>query len=140
MRDPAIDRLIETLLEALNARDPQRIAALYAPEFRGDDVGQPNAEHGREAVARTYGRFLKAFPDAVFSGASVVEGGRVAFVWTMRGTHQGTFLRIPPTGREVVLRGVSLLTVADGLFASGTRIWDVAAFLRQARLLPELSE
>jgi steroid delta-isomerase-like uncharacterized protein len=140
MRDPAMDQLVRDLLAALNSRDPERIGALYAPGFVGDDVGQPGTEQGRAGVIRTYRRFLQAFPDATFSGEAVVEPPRVALAWIMRGTHKGAFLRIPPSGRSIELRGVSFMTVADGLFVQGARIWDVAAFLRQARLLPELSE
>jgi steroid delta-isomerase-like uncharacterized protein len=100
----------------------------------------PGAGAGPAAVERTFARLLRAFPDAVFTGDTIVEGDRVALAWTLRGTHKAPFLNVPATGRTVEFRGVSMLTVADGLIVRGTRIWDVAGFLRSVRLLPELPE
>jgi steroid delta-isomerase-like uncharacterized protein len=140
MRDQAIERLIEALMGALNDHDPHGVSLLYAPTYNGIDVGQPGAEDGRAAVERTFARLLRAFPDAVFTGDSIVEGERVALAWTLRGTHLAPFLNVPATGRTVEFHGVSMLTVADGLIVRGSRIWDVAGFLRSVRLLPELPE
>ena len=47
-------------------------------------------------------------------------------------------MRIPPTGREVAVRGVSILTIADGKVTHGETIWDTAGLLRALGLLPEL--
>ena len=47
-------------------------------------------------------------------------------------------MNIPPTGRAVRIRGVSLLTVADGRLKRARRIWDLAGLLRSFGLLPEL--
>ena len=56
----------------------------------------------------------------------------------MRGTHHGTLMRIPPTGRQVAMRGVSILTIAEGKVTHGETIWDTAGLLRALGLLPEL--
>jgi predicted ester cyclase len=68
----------------------------------------------------------------------VVQGNRVAVVWKARGTHQGTLMNIPATGRPVAVRGVTLLTVAEGKVSRALYLWDVAGLLRDLGLLPEL--
>lgn len=140
MSQTAVEALVTDLFEALNSGDPGQVGALYTADYRGNDVGQAGGVSGREAVVRSYSRLIAAFPDARFEGESLVSGERVALIWTMRGTHRGPFLNVPATGREVEIRGVSVLAIANGQFASGTRIWDVAGFLRQVRLIPELPE
>lgn len=47
----------------------------------------------------------------------IVEGDRVAYRWTMRGTHRGEYQGIPPTGRPVNYSGITLLRLDDGKVA-----------------------
>ncbi len=68
----------------------------------------------------------------------VIQGDRAAVAWTARGTHRGELLRIPPSGRVVTVRGMSLLTVERNLVVRALSIWDVAGLLRAIGLLPEL--
>ncbi len=69
---------------------------------------------------------------------AVIQGDRVALAWSARGTHRGSMMNIPPTGRTASIRGVSMLTFADGKIKRALNIWDVAGFLRSIGLLPEL--
>ena len=54
------------------------------------------------------------------------------------GTHLGTLMNIPASGRSVSVRGVSVFTLAAGQVSRATYIWDVAGLLRTIGLLPEL--
>jgi hypothetical protein len=47
-------------------------------------------------------------------------------------------MNIPPTGRQVRVRGVSLMRLKNGRIKSARRIWDLAGMLRTFGLLPEL--
>src|ERR671912_2178490 len=56
-------------------------------------------ERGPEDVKRFMGEFRQAFPD--FHSTiedQIAEGDKVVTRWTMRGTHQGEFRGIAPTG------------------------------------------
>jgi predicted ester cyclase len=59
-------------------------------------------------------------------------------VWTARGTHRGSVMNIPPTGRAINVRGVSVLTIENAQVKNAIYIWDVAGLLRNIGLLPEL--
>ena len=135
----ATTRLVEDLVAALNSQDLERVAGYYSPDFVGADAGQRNPERGRAQVIRSFEHLLQGFPDAVFTINSIVDGGReVALVWTVRGTHRGTFFNVPRTERQVEMLGISVLEFDEGLIVRGQRLWDIAGFLRSVRLLPDL--
>jgi steroid delta-isomerase-like uncharacterized protein len=132
-------RFIAQLLDAMNSHDMDRVAACYAPDYQGVDVNEPAPQLGRVGIRQSMSRYLAAFPDLHFTQEdSVIEGNRVALRWTAHATHQGTVLRIPPTGKQVVVRGASFLTLQGGQIVSASYIWDVASMLREIGLLPEL--
>lgn len=132
-------RLAEDLMAGWNAHDARAVAACYAPDFVGDDIALPTLQHGPEDIRRLTLYYLRAFPDLhVTIDGRAVDGEVVVLVWTLTGTHRGTFMNIPPTGRPTSVRGTTYLTIRDGLIRRATRIWDLAGLLRCMGLLPEL--
>ncbi len=82
---------------------------------------------------------LNAFPDLEMSaGAPLIDGQRIAVEWSLRATHQGPVMNIPPTRRRVQVRGISILTMEGGLIRRASHVWDVAGLLRSLGLLPDL--
>jgi len=134
-----LEQFVNDLLAAWNSHDIDRAAKFYAAGYIGDDVGQAMPHRGPAGIREFLARYLSAFPDFHFAlDELVVDGNRVALVWTANGTHQGTLMNIPPTGRRISIRGVSLLTVQDNQVQQASYIWDVAGLLRNIGLLPEL--
>jgi steroid delta-isomerase-like uncharacterized protein len=131
-------QLITDLMNAWNAHDAQAVALLHAVDFVGVDVSHSRSLHGRDAFQASVIRMLAAFPDLHFSSDVLVDKQRAAVVWVLTATHQGRMFGIPPTGRSFAVRGVSTLTIEQGLITHGLYIWDVAGFLRAVGLLPEL--
>lgn len=132
-------RLVRILLEAWNAHDVERIESFYAQDYEGVDVGQAKPQSGPQGVSRLVKRYLQAFPDLHFVEEDiVVQDNRAVLVWKAHGTHGGELMRIPATGRAIVVRGTSMLTVENGKVTRGLYIWDVAGLLRSIGLLPEL--
>ncbi len=127
------------LLQAWNAHDLPRVASFFAPEYRGEDVGQAHLQHGPGGWTASLARYLEAFPDIHWTGDCIVEGNAVALIWTMQGTHRGMLMHIPPTGKHIEVRGVSVLTLRDGKVIHGQNIWDTGGLLRALGLLPELT-
>src|SRR5688572_15145973 len=59
----------------------------------------PGPIPGREGHHQTVQMIATAFPDRVFTVHDVIaEGDKVAGSWTMRATHTGELMGIPPTG------------------------------------------
>ena len=131
--------LIHTLLAAVNAHDARRVAQLHAVDYEGLDVSRALCFNGPTGAREALDEWLKAFPDLRMSMREVCEqAGQTAFFWTTAGTHEGVFLRVPPTGRRVEVCGVSLLTVQGGKITRGLHLWDMAGLLRSMKLLPDL--
>ena len=136
-----LDLVITELVAAWNAHDLDRVLACYDPAFTGTDVGEAATQQGITGIRKMIRRWFRAFPDLKLTPETVIiEGNRVALGWLLRATHQGTFMRIPPTQRQVTVRGVTLMTISDGRIIQGSRLWDMAAFLRNVGLLPELRD
>ena len=136
---PTVPRILRHLGYWWNRHDLERVIALYAPDYEGVDVGCGSVQRGPAGAGECLTRYWSAFPDLrIAAEETVVQGSRVALAWHAGGTHRGTFMNIPATGRRVTLRGVSLLTLEDGRVRQATHVWDVAGFLRAVRLLPDL--
>lgn len=134
-----ITKLVSNVLSAWNAHDPDQAALFYAPDYLGLDVSQPAPQRGPDGLRRTMVAYFSAFPDIQFTQDKlVIQGNEAALAWTARATHGGHLLNIPPTGRPIQVKGVSLLTIANGKIKEASYIWDVAGLLRNIGLLPEL--
>jgi len=124
---------------AWNSLDIEKVLNFYSPDYEGSDVGQAEPVKGHKGLQTMLETQWKAFPDLHFIVTNtVVQGCQVASVWQAEGTHRGPIMNIPPTGRKVQVRGVSIIEVKDGLVVRGQYIWDLAGMLRHMGLLPEL--
>ena len=74
----------------------------------------------------------EAFPDIHFTiEDQIAEGDKVVTRWTCRGTHQGEFFGIPPTGETVTWEYFDMGLVRNGKFAERWGLDDTAAILQQ---------
>ncbi len=127
------------LLNAWNRHDVEQVMEFYASDYEGIDVGLSNPVHGPDGKRETVLFYLRAFPDLHFAlEKTVTQGDTIVLSWIARGTHKGPFMHIPPTGRPVHVRGMSMLTVENGKIVRATYIWDVACLLRHVGMLPDL--
>jgi steroid delta-isomerase-like uncharacterized protein len=131
--------LVPRLVKALNRHDTQAVAALCAPDFRGDDCAQAGPQIGPVSLDETLVRYLQAFPDLILDEVeTLVQEGSVAMYWTARGTHLGLFMNIPPTGKCVSVCGTTFFTLAEDKITYSRTVWDLAGLLRAIGLLPDL--
>jgi len=93
--------------------------------------------HGPEGAKEFDAMLHQAFPDLEITVEDqIAEGDRVATRWTARGTHEGEFQDIPPTGRRVEFSGIAIFRIADGKFVEGWNIPDLLSLLRQLGAVP----
>src|SRR5687768_2768919 len=120
--------LVRCLIEdVLGQGRIELIPALVA----ADHVGHlPIGDHyGPEGVRIDVAAYRAAVPDlAVTLDDLLADGDRVVRRFTLRGTHRGAFLGIPPSGRAVVLRAIAIDRVARGqLIESWVQIDDLTS-------------
>ena len=93
----------------------------------------------REAFFNSIVELYNAFPDFRADIAFLVTDqseGKVAIRWTARGTHQGTFMGIPPTGRRVRFEGIDVLQYDDEEITGRWGEWNGIEILEQLKSEP----
>ena len=118
-----------------NAHDAQALADGHAQE---GTVQSPmhGTRRGRHAIADSYAALFSAFPDWQFTSDDLlVDGDRVAQVFSAEATHVGDFMGLAGTNRRFRIQGVRIYDMADGLIQTERRLYDFTSLLIQIGVL-----
>jgi steroid delta-isomerase-like uncharacterized protein len=122
--------------EVFNNKNMAGVDAFVAPNVIDHSL-PPGAPGEIEGVRQTITMFLTAFPDLHLTLEDIIaEGDKVVVRWTMRGTHQGASLGMPPTGKQFTLPGISLVRLDGGMAAETWVCYDQLVMLQQLGLAP----
>jgi predicted ester cyclase len=131
--DSEIEGRVRTVWEeAFNGRGLDALDAVTAPGFVNCNA-LPGTPPGPEGHRQVVERLWQAFPDAHFEIEHLAgDGDMVICVGTMSGTHEGTLLGVPPTGRKVKWRQCHLYRFDEsGRAVEHDAIRDDVSLLRQ---------
>src|ERR1700733_14080576 len=122
--------------EVVNQQRLDRANDLVKEDFIELDPfpGQQQGREGLKAILRMFG---SAFPDMPWVGKEMVtEGEKVVprFIWP--GTHRGTFLGIPATGKSVEVKGVVIDRLENGKMADSRILMDTMGLMQQLGVIP----
>lgn len=124
--------LVREYFEAFTNTDLAWMDERIAPDFVRHDPGLPFEVRGPEGVKRLNSVLLTAFPDIRLDVEDEIgEGDEVLARLTMRGTHSGEFMDIPPTGNEVEVPVLDLFRIADGRLVEHWAAMDNLGMMRQ---------
>lgn len=119
-----------------NTGDASAIDQLFAPDLVMHLRGRSDVA-GLDAYWRYLTAFRDAFPDQRWTlEDEIAEGDKVAVLWTLRGTHRGELMGIPPTGKGVTVTGMSVFRIAGGKLAENWVQSDVLGLLQQLGAIP----
>jgi predicted ester cyclase len=91
-----------------------------------------------EAAKQEAADFRRGFPEVRSTIEDLVaEGDKVAARWMARATHQGEYMGIPPTGKEVEFTGISVYRIEGGKIAESWTVEDEFGLMRQIGAVPE---
>jgi steroid delta-isomerase-like uncharacterized protein len=99
-------------IEALNRGDTAFVDGYLHPEyvFHGAMGGL-----NKEQFSQTHSAIVAAFPDLKLTiEDQIAEGDKVVMRWTGRGRHEGEFQGLAPTGKEVVITGITISRIEGG--------------------------
>lgn len=114
----------------LNKHDLLVADEIFAEDLIDHQAGADAA--GRESVKRFVSGLWESFPDLRCEISHLVSEGDMVCVWvTGRGTHQGAFRDIAPTGRSVTILGTSIMRIEHGVIAERWNITDMAGVMAQ---------
>lgn len=105
---------------------------LHASHFVDhDSAGRTSDREGfKEGIIQLYA----AFPDfhAVIEDLVVDAAAmKVAVRWEANGTHQGTFMGIPPTGKSIAFQGIEIIHLEDERIVERWGEWNGIELLEQ---------
>jgi steroid delta-isomerase-like uncharacterized protein len=82
-------------------------------------------------------QLFAGFPDIYHTIEDTIsEGDRVVYRTTIVGTHTGTFLGIPPTGKSVKINDFTLLKIVDNQIVEWWYECNLLALMQQLGLMP----
>jgi predicted ester cyclase len=67
----------------------------------------------------------------------IAEGDKVVARWRSHATHQGDYMGIAPSGKEVEFTGISVYRIEEGKIAESWTVEDQLGLMRQIGAIPE---
>ncbi len=132
----ALDRRV--IEEGLNKDNLALLDELYADcVWYRPATGELKGEALKQFVAS----MLAAFPDfRITIEDQVAEGDKVVTRWSFTGTHQGEFMGLAPTGKQVTTSGINISRIVEGKIVEEREEWDTLGFFQQLGALPQATE
>jgi predicted ester cyclase len=90
-----------------------------------------------EAAKQEAADFRQGFPDVRSTIEDLIaEGDKVAARWMAHATHQGEYMGIRPTGKEVEFTGISVYRIEGGKIAESWTVEDELGLMQQIGAVP----
>jgi predicted ester cyclase len=97
----------------------------------------PGQEQGREGLKQVLAMSFAAFPDGQWTIAEqIAEGEKVVSRFALTGIHAGGFMGIPPTGRQVMVKGVVIDRIVNSKYVYSRILMDNLGMMQQLGVLP----
>jgi AhpD family alkylhydroperoxidase len=121
--------VVERYFRAMEENRPEELDVLVHRDVTGFDGNEP----GSFEMVRNYPAMLHSWVSGIRFELEhcIVSGEWVSFADIVTGVHTGTFLGIPPTGRQIEVRGMGMFRVVKGQIREIRTQWDVGAAMRQ---------
>jgi predicted ester cyclase len=123
-------------LHAVEKGNVAAIDASVSPDFIDHSL-RMGLSSDRNRFKRTWATFRAAFPNFhVTVDDAIADGDKIVVRITNRGTHQGEFFGISPTGREVTFTSIVVFRIADRTIAERWGVLDMFGLLQQLGATP----
>ena len=127
--------VVRKYYELLDKADLDGMMGLFADNIVWNFTGM--GALNRESLPGLIQGFGAAFPDMQHTvDAQTAEGDSVATPLTFRGTHTGDLMGIPPTGKQVEIRGINIHRAVDGKIVEAETVVDMMALMQQIGAIP----
>jgi len=108
------------------------IDELAAPALSVQYPVLPQVIRGSQMFKQVMVGFRSAFPDSDLQiEEEIAEDDKVVIRWSFSGTHQGSLLGIPATGKKVKWTGITIYQIVNGKVMEEKGEEDFLGFLRQ---------
>ena len=122
--------------EVFNKKNRAAIDEFIDPN-QVDHAAPPGTPGGLAGAKQTIGMYLTAFPDLHFTVEDMIaEGDKLVARLTVRGTQQGAFMGIPPTGKHVTVTAIDISRMAGGKSVEHWIEMDTLGMMQQLGVIP----
>ena len=122
--------------EVFNKKNRAAIDEFIDPN-QVDHAAPPGTPGGLAGAKQTIGMYLTAFPDLHFTVEDMIaEGDKLVARLTVRGTQQGAFMGIPPTGKHVTATAIDISRMAGGKSVEHWIEMDTLGMMQQLGVIP----
>lgn len=122
--------------EAQSRHNLSAVDEYLSPDFVDHSV-PPGLPPNREGVKLQFTMFFNALPDLqAIIHDQVADDDKVVTRKTLRGTHRGDLLGIPPTGKVVDINVIDILRVKDNQITDHWNNVDRLGLMQQLGVLP----
>lgn len=112
------------------------VDALFAVDAVDHDPA-PGQGPGREGYRTFFHTLATAFPDAHLEPlVNVADSDKIAFAYTLTGTHKGDFDGVAPTGKSISVRGLQIGRFENGQVVERWGSSDQLGILQQIGAAP----
>lgn len=131
----ALKSAVRERIALFNAGDLSKFADYIAPSCLSHFPGVPTLD--AKGFLGLLAAFRHGFPDIhITIERQVAEGDTVITIWTGRGTHKGDLQGMPPTGKPIVLQGVTIDRFQGLAVVEHHEVFDQLSMLQQLGAVP----
>jgi steroid delta-isomerase-like uncharacterized protein len=125
--------------EIFNRGNMSVVEELFAPDFVEHEELPAGLPNDREGVIQLTTMLRSAFPDFKATIDDIIaEGSKVVIRMTWRGTQDGEFMGMPPSGKSVSIGVIDIIRIADGKFVEHWGQIDSMGMMQQLGAIPAL--
>jgi len=130
-------QIMNRFVEFINTANEQLATELISPDAIFYLPGQSEPMRGPNGYLAIIGMMRSGFPDIQWTLEEMVtEEAKVAARYIMRGTHQGTFLGVPPTGKTIQVKSMAFYRFSGNQFVEEHGLPDMLSLLQQIGAIP----
>jgi steroid delta-isomerase-like uncharacterized protein len=123
--------------EVFNKRNLAVADELLAPGAVNHEASAGPPQSGPVDLKQVVGTLTSAFPDHhTVLEDMIAEGDKVMVRTTFSGTHQGSFMGIPPTGKRFSQQQIHVVRIVDGKATEHWAVRDDISMMQQLGVIP----
>ncbi len=131
-----VSELLDRFVDLFNADQFEEAEKDFAPGGYGEEVGTGRRMTPQEGTANARA-WKQAFPDAKGTITNkIIDGNKGAAEIMWRGTHRGSLMGQPPTGKSIAVRSVVTLDTDGNKIKRSTHYIDIAGMMTQLGAMP----
>ena len=129
---------MQRFTEFINTASEKLAAELISPDAIFHVPGRDEPMRGPSGYLMVIGMMRGGFPDIQWTLEELIaEDEKVAARFTMRGTHEGPFFGVPPTGRKIDVQAMNFYRFSEGRIVEERGQPDLIGLLQQIGAVPK---